>query len=552
MTKVDPRFRRTGRKTTKVVVDDRFKNMFDGEEFIRPVKVDKYGRPVEGDNKDLKRFYRLEEDRLASEEDEDEDEDASVSDKKDSSSDTDSDDDSVSSGEDVMGEALSAHPLVNKDVSLGEATSRLALVNLDWDQITADDIYTLLYGFKPAIGTIEKVTIWTSAFGRERMAKERLEGPSRELFTKTQSNPVVDSIQNVTSDSDSNSDSDLNSDSDSLSANEEKDYDEVALRKYQLERLRYYYAVIECDSPITAHHIYSQCDGNEFEASANFLDLRFIPEGTEFSVETDGTPKDVCLELPKTYRPKPDLVTPALQMSKVTLTWDGDDAERVRMTRGGVRDAKEADLRAYLASSGSEESEADEKAAGKYRQLLLNGTDDVFGRKGDKNDGLQITFASALQADDGNNDDDDDVHMEATFEGEGENITPNSTDQTPFEKYLERRKAKKAVQKEAAAAKKEAAIKERRRRPDKNEKAAVEKERAELSLLLDEQEEDEDSRRRGKKRNNLDIDVDVDDPRFAAVFEESAYALDPSHPAFKRTKGTEKIIKERQRRVHHD
>jgi len=49
--------------------------------------------------------------------------------------------------------------------------------------------------------------------------------------------------------------------------------------------LRYYYAVVTCDSVDAASHIYNELEGTELERSANIFDLSFVPSGMSFDDE---------------------------------------------------------------------------------------------------------------------------------------------------------------------------------------------------------------------------------------------------------------------------
>ena len=68
------------------------------------------------------------------------------------------------------------------------------------------------------------------------------------------------------------------------------------LRKYEMERFKYYYAVAECDSVRTAQALYDECDGVEFSRTANMIDLRFIADDYQINREPRETATSVPLE----------------------------------------------------------------------------------------------------------------------------------------------------------------------------------------------------------------------------------------------------------------
>lgn len=546
----DPRFRRPAKKVSKIQVDDRFKGIFSDPKFTRPYSVDKYGRKVEtkkAARKEMEKFYRLEEDKEEEErgaESEGIDTDASIEDDystdSSSSSDSDSDSDSESSEEAVLEEAFAQHPLVNTNVTLGDATRRIAIVNVDWDQLKAVDLFVLVNAFKPPMGLVKSVKIYPSEFGKERMAKEAIEGPPKEIFATVES----ENHQNVSDEDESETDSDCDPLKDLKTAKtlveESGNFDQGALRRYQLERLRYYYAVVECDSIETAAAIYHHCDGREFETSTNTLDLRYIPEDVEFD-EDEVT--DSASSIPKKYVAKPAMVTDALQRSNVRLTWDQDDPDRKRFTRvnhAGKIDYEEADLRAYLASdSESDSTEAKvnskEDKIARYRALLLSKDDDnVFGRKShEDNDQLDITFTSALKEQEEDSDLEESISSEEEISDETERVAVFDADGNLVTSVEDKdENEKKNKNKKTSSKKDDKFVLQKEWSSKKTSGSKTKKMHKKQSDLLD----------------ATDFQVDLQDDRFKAVYDSPAFAIDPTAPMYKKTKGMEAIIGERQKR----
>ncbi|SPO19832.1 related to ESF1 - 18S rRNA factor, nucleolar protein involved in pre-rRNA processing [Ustilago trichophora] len=370
----------------------------------------------------------------------------------------------------------------------GDDTCRLAAVNLDWDHVRAKDIYKVFSSIvsptaaisaadalqahrraaaegapkssssrakaAPAIsqvrGKLLHVRVYPSDFGKERMAKEDLEGPPPEIFKGS---------KNSGNDSDSEDEKEITAKS-IVQVDEGGDFDEEALRKYQLDRLRYYYAVATFDSKETARHVYNEIDGTEMERTANVFDLRFVPDGMEFPDGEEGRDvefRDQATEDVANYKGV-DFKTDALRHSRVKLTWDQDDPERSKLTRmvarGGLtkEQLRDDDFKAYLASDTESEPDEDEIAAKNGRdrlRALLNlggGGEDGsgFGKKGKRNGGvfddprhdddeeqgeMQITFMPGLS--------------EAAAKKAASSAKKAGEDETTLEKYLRKQKEKK-------------------------------------------------------------------------------------------------------------
>lgn len=444
----DPRYRLPSKKTNRTALDPRFNRLLTSRDFTRKAKVDRYGRKIEGEQgwkglekqqlyrldgaeqKPAKRSAEREREVVSSSAEASQDSEGGVEKavKRDPArdggfSDSESSEEESSSEEEESADeaALAAETAgqeQQEEIPLGEVTTRIAAVNLDWDHIRASDIMAVAQSFIPTSGRIERVSVYPSEFGRERLEREELEGPPREIFASSKRADL-----NEVDDDDDDDDDESSSDEDekikrrllSEQANEGNEFDTAALRTYQLERLRYYYAVIICDSTTTAKHLYDTMDGREYLTTANFFDLRFIPDSTSFD---EDTPREECAKLPEGYAPN-DFRTEALTHSKVRLTWDEDDVQRKEVQKRAFSrgEIEENDLQAYI---GSDDSDADSIASRKsaaedrrakrkeeqrrlMRERLGLGAEAApslgKGQKGEVVGDMQITFTSGLSKD---------------------------------------------------------------------------------------------------------------------------------------------------------
>lgn len=326
----DPRFRNIHKSTKTVKIDKRFKGMFEDEKFKVKYTVDKYGRRVnKTSTDDLEKYYDVDSDEDDEEKRKEEAElfkesgnvnelhesdEELTEDMKEKLKDmnvdyargefpllSDSSSDDESSADENDQELYIEHAwgeLGRDKETTDDSTRRLALENMDWDRIRASDIMVLLNSFLPPGGSILSIKIYQSEYGKQRMAEEELNGPQE--LTENKLNDEEDF------DSDDSEAPDENEDGD--------DYHMEKLRKYQLNRLRYYFAVIECDSISTSDKLYNECNGLEYESTATVMDLSYIPDDFTF----DNALKDECSELPELNKYKPRLfTTTALQQAKV-------------------------------------------------------------------------------------------------------------------------------------------------------------------------------------------------------------------------------------------
>eukprot|EP01043_Picozoa_sp_COSAG02_P003803 COSAG02_NODE_95_length_37416_cov_60.512742_34_plen_530_part_00 len=285
-----------------------------------------------------------------------------------------------------------------------------------------------------------------------------------------------------------------------------EEFDPEILRKYEQGKLKWFFAVVDCDSIKTAAHIYKECDGLEFERSGIVLDVRYIPDDVEFS----QAPRDTATAVTLNYK-APLFSNKATSSSKVELTWDRDDPERFKLRKKKFTkdEINDIDLQAYLDSESDDEEDEDEKekrhkGRDKLRALLGEGGND----RGDSN--------SDGDSDGSDESESEQEDMVITFDGGlrdvGKDILEKKkkrdleAKETTWESYLRKRAEKKAAKKAA-----------RKKSAQHNRSGGATAGEQQEDLGFDDpffQTQDDDTAVKDKRKNTQKTDDPFDDPFF--------------------------------------
>ncbi|WKY08251.1 hypothetical protein Q1695_007619 [Nippostrongylus brasiliensis] len=556
----DPKFSGLSNREKKVTIGKRFAAALTDDKFANHAKVDKYGRRVRRKGGVLGDLYQLEDS-----EDEDEEQESSTdkADKEESgearkgknlpstqhddegqsdenpesdeeddddapikldlargegnvSSSEDDDSDSDSEGDGGLQIELDLAHLDDDAEQVEWSSSRLAACNLDWNLVHCEDLMVISKSFTPPGGAVKRIAIYLSDFGAERLEEEDKYGPRLQL-----SKPI-----------------------DEYDGGEMDEETKLAMRKYQVDQLRYYYAVIECDSVKTAEAIYAECDGYQFESSNLKMDLRFVPDDMEF--DKDRIKEELCegdVNVSK-YKSKEKLKSSVTQ-TNACIGWDETEELRSRKFTEAFNNDEDA-ARDLIACSDDEEDEEAEKK----RQALLS----LLGNK-EEVDGLEVDWDNhrvngESDSDEKEDDDDeeekdddesDDDHIDVKKnskvdeeEKEITSIAPKKKQKNTYQAYMERKKLKKAERKQA--------LREKKEKDRMNDVDAMKDAEAQAKIK---QKENRAALRAIKEKEDKDgslVEAVASDERFKALFTDSAFAIDQSSKNYKGSKLIEKQV----------
>ncbi|EMD48788.1 Hypothetical protein KM1_030700 [Entamoeba histolytica HM-3:IMSS] len=546
--KPDSRFKKDARfknfsKGKKTKLDPRFKKALKSNLFHEDAQIDKYGRNVEQEDhlKALKKEFDIEDDNLdvktleklvEEEENQQSDEEANIQ----------------------LEEGVQKEFEEQEQIPCGDATKRIAIVNCDWENTSARDLFALLSVCVPNGGKLESVSIYPSQFGAERMKQEEVEGMPKYLWKQGVEDTVeiiedkkltdpnwIPTFTVVSDDKLEEENPELVVDEKEEEAIEEEDNDEdlglkpvtkeiktaqkaevvpvdlldpEKIYQYEQDKLKYYFAVAVFDSIETANEVYNAVDGEELEFCEQTLDLRFVPDDTEFPYKA----VDVCTTYEKVISRDG-----RAKSNKIKLTWDTNEQKRNSALKKNWMEMEEEDL------VKNEEA---------YKEFMEHSSDyEDEEHPKEESDKIRQKYAILLGEDEVGEDE-----MK-----EGDMVMTYTTDEVASTE----KKTKKKDKKEEEKKKEELEL---LMMDDINENREKK-----MKRTLGEDEEDKEiktrkeRRKEGKKKSkkekmDKDFKIDVEDDRFKKVLDSHDFDIDPTNPEFVATRGMKQLLKDKHKR----
>ena len=456
------------------------------------------------------------------------------------------------------------------------AAARLALLNYDWAKLRAGDLMIAFSSFLPPGGRLNRVTVYPSDFGLQKLKQEELEGPG-DIF-KPEAAPRADPpaqakpLRKPKAQQQQPQKPGRQADAAEWVAGDDAEtgLDLNKLRRYERERLKYYYAVLEFDSSATADAVFEACNGYELEKTGIKVDLRAVPDDLAFP----HPPKETCTEKPSQASAL-NFLNRALTHTSVTCTWDEPERDNKRnelLFKDGIAD--QLDLDDYIAPGFEEPvyeddeedaapllaedspleqsaaSDSEDSAEAAQQVVERVNIHDDFDKK-NKRRGIKISFKNPLevkgaleddnplgkrvfsmkhsrkelQAADEEEEDGADFFEPADLEASSGHMPPPQQTRKPVkDEALKSLKFKERMREKKRQAKLE---KERSRAEKQEEKQAramrQQQQTEDLALLA------------GEKRLKTDFEPDLRDARFP-LFADPDLAVDPTSTAFDKKK----------------
>ena len=144
------------------------------------------------------------------------------------------------------------------------------------------------------------------------MERDVLYGPPKEMFEQKKGKKMSRKAARRESKKEYVSDDDYQ-------LNENDDGENMAqLRKYEVQKMNYYYAIVHCNSRKTASKLIKEVQDMEVELTNLRLQLYIVEDSLEFPYE----PKQVATDVPPNYTFNSSKISRALNHSSVKLSWD--------------------------------------------------------------------------------------------------------------------------------------------------------------------------------------------------------------------------------------